>query len=337
MKNFNLAVRNLELNYRGYEIFSLVISIFEIFLFVRGITIEQEVIYLNLFFGMFIFSSIFFILLYANRKKRKNWKKIVFYEYAFIMFALVWSVLISALDVINNQGPTVFLAMTTFLGGIVIINPILYEVVIIIGTICVYIFAGKMEYLKDGNFFNFVTFFLVAGILCWKNYNSSIKEFKDTQKFSELSYIDNLTKVKNRRALDEKQKEITNNNIACWIALIDMDNFKSINDKFGHDQGDGALIYLAQNLSDKFNNSVYRYGGDEFVIYSQDSYEEIESKINVINEALKDKWKNLEVNVQISCGITYKEEEMEAEEAFWKADSALYDVKNSGKGRIKII
>lgn len=76
-------------------------------------------------------------------------------------------------------------------------------------------------------------------------------------------YMDSVTKVYNRRYYDERLK-----NLEGWFsfAMIDMDNFKHINDRFGHQAGDAALYRAAQAIKSQIrsDDELVRYGGDEF-------------------------------------------------------------------------
>jgi diguanylate cyclase (GGDEF)-like protein len=73
-------------------------------------------------------------------------------------------------------------------------------------------------------------------------------------------YIDELTQIPNRRALDEHLQTLSGN---YTIAMMDIDHFKSFNDTYGHDQGDNALKLVGTSLKNDMGNA-FRYGGEEF-------------------------------------------------------------------------
>ena len=76
-------------------------------------------------------------------------------------------------------------------------------------------------------------------------------------------YIDELTGIPNRRALDEHLTFLERD---YTIAMVDIDHFKSFNDRFGHDEGDNVLRMVAKTLDISSSHRAYRYGGEEFCI-----------------------------------------------------------------------
>ena len=99
-------------------------------------------------------------------------------------------------------------------------------------------------------------------------------------------YMDSVTKVYNRRYYDERLK-----NLEGWFsfAMIDMDNFKHINGRFGHQAGDAALYRAAQAIKSQIrsDDELVRYGGDEFFLPLRDLPQQIlEKKLQSIRAAL---------------------------------------------------
>jgi diguanylate cyclase (GGDEF)-like protein len=76
-------------------------------------------------------------------------------------------------------------------------------------------------------------------------------------------YLDELTGIPNRRALNERLSVLRN---TYAIAMIDIDHFKRFNDSYGHEQGDGVLRLVASHFSSPEHGQIYRYGGEEFCI-----------------------------------------------------------------------
>ena len=121
-----------------------------------------------------------------------------------------------------------------------------------------------------------------------------------------------------------------------YMMLFDVDNFKSINDTYGHEAGDRALIKLVQILKSKFRSDDYvcRIGGDEFVVFmvhsTENQHDLIASKIGEINAALSATDDGLPP-ISISVGIVHGSEVAGAENLFEKADEAMYRSKQKGK------
>lgn len=99
-------------------------------------------------------------------------------------------------------------------------------------------------------------------------------------------YMDSVTKVYNRRYYDERLKNLEGR---FSFAMIDMDNFKHINDRFGHQAGDAALYRAAQAIKSQIrsDDELVRYGGDEFFLLFRDLPQQIlEKKLQSIRAAL---------------------------------------------------
>ena len=145
---------------------------------------------------------------------------------------------------------------------------------------------------------------------------------------------DALTGILNRRAYDQICKSSAEQKMSIALLLIDMDNFKSINDTFGHTGGDTALKALASILKDTFRNGDYvaRIGGDEFAAiltdFKPEGFKVVTEKINYVNERLS-QIKGIE-GASVSVGMAYSPSGY-SEDLYKKADKALYAVKEAGK------
>lgn len=155
---------------------------------------------------------------------------------------------------------------------------------------------------------------------------------------SDLAYKDELTKIYNRRKMKEMTNKIFNNNLEqdIYIAIIDLDNFKKINDKYGHPNGDKVLEKLVE-LIQKFikePDMLFRYGGEEFtIIFNNKNKNEVLEILKRIQEHINDALFLDEVKCSVSIGVAPKEKTYE--ETIYKADKALYWVKQNGKNNIR--
>ncbi len=157
-----------------------------------------------------------------------------------------------------------------------------------------------------------------------------------------LAQRDVLTEIYNRKTFNELvDKNISNllNKISYSAYMIlDLDNFKEVNDKLGHSIGDKVLKDVADVLEEVFDDNGYvgRFGGDEFVvfIYNQKSYADIEDKCNKTIDMIKNM--NKKYTVSASIGVCFVTHEKSYQELFVKADKALYQVKNSGKNNYQV-
>ena len=145
---------------------------------------------------------------------------------------------------------------------------------------------------------------------------------------------DELTGAYNRAGYDLLLSSIDLN--STYMILVDVDDFKKVNDTFGHEIGDKVLAKLVQVLKNNFRSDDYicRIGGDEFVIFmvhaTKMQQDLIVSKVEEINKELENLNDGLPA-ISVSIGIVHGTEATDAESLFERADAAMYRAKRSGK------
>jgi len=160
--------------------------------------------------------------------------------------------------------------------------------------------------------------------------------------FPELIFIDPLTEVNNRAYLNIIKTKIKKISGPATVLMVDIDNFKDINDTFGHVVGDKVLKRLSQTLRKnvKITDEVIRYGGEEFLIIAYRCNLE-EGKI--LAERLRRKIENIRFNkkepkfkITVSIGLSIYEPKEDFLTAIEKADKAMYKAKQKGKNRVEV-
>lgn len=157
---------------------------------------------------------------------------------------------------------------------------------------------------------------------------------KDVERLSYQASHDVLTGLYNRLGYDFFISETDLSSV--HLLMMDVDNFKPINDNYGHEIGDRVLIKIAETLKKNFRSDdcVCRLGGDEFVVImvhsDPDHRDLIRSKIDKINNELADTSDGLP-STSVSVGITYGGEADDAVELLKVADHAMYELKRTGK------
>lgn len=175
--------------------------------------------------------------------------------------------------------------------------------------------------------------------------NTEKRALEDQLKF--LAFHDSLTGLPNRRMFNENMIEATQkvsvDDANIGLLFIDGDNFKEINDQFGHDMGDRFLKQFAEKLKESVQQDIqiYRFGGDEFIIVVEQIHDYIDGKsvklesiIQSIQHTFKKGWtiENNHFSPTISIGISiFPNDGPTANELLENADMALYEAKKLGK------
>lgn len=162
----------------------------------------------------------------------------------------------------------------------------------------------------------------------------------------EKVHEDHLTGVLNRRGLDsaferETSRAIRHQTPLCY-ALMDIDNFKQLNDTHGHKVGDDVLVYLAESVKNttRPEDIVSRYGGEEFVILLPNT--KLEEAVEILARIRRNLTKkfflheNKRLLITFSAGVAQHQPGESQEDTFKRADEALYRAKKGGKNQILI-
>ena len=158
------------------------------------------------------------------------------------------------------------------------------------------------------------------------------------------SMQDALTKLGNRGAFDEHFAQqivrFQKKPFELAIVVLDLDNFKAINDTYGHSAGDKTLQVIAKTMQQSISKDVFiaRYGGEEFVlIFNNLNKKSIIQQLENLRKkiaALPFKFKSNNVNITVSIGVTHVTQADNVHIAFERADSGLYQAKARGKNLV---
>ena len=178
---------------------------------------------------------------------------------------------------------------------------------------------------------------------------------KEIKRLKDLAYKDELTHLLNRRGFQEVSSRFLKEAIASkkykdkrksvivenfGLVIFDIDNFKKINDRFGHNAGDEVIKKLAETILKRVRaiDVAARWGGEEFIVglvgaSEDDSYviaDDIREKI----ENTKINWRRKKIHFTVSGGATDLNKKRDFADLLNAADKALYKAKRSGKNRI---
>lgn len=178
----------------------------------------------------------------------------------------------------------------------------------------------------------------------------TLRELNDANhKLIEQSTIDSLTGVKNRSAFNKRllaESRISRRqDTPLALLMLDIDRFKSINDRFGHLTGDQALMAIAATLQQQLKRPtdlVSRFGGEEFAIIlpnttSEGAIQVAEGMRHAIETTLFE-WEGNIIPLTVSIGISVDiiSSEQHSIELLEQADKALYEAKNCGRNQVKL-
>jgi diguanylate cyclase len=167
----------------------------------------------------------------------------------------------------------------------------------------------------------------------------------ELEQVSDLVREDQLTGALNRRGLDEsldrELKRADRSKAGVSIAMLDIDNFKQLNDSLGHQAGDLALVHLTKVIKETLRpaDTVGRYGGEEFLIILPEC--DLNAAIEAMQRLQRDLTKkfflhnNERVLVTFSAGVALRGDSEDAEDVIGRADKAMYKAKKAGKNRVE--
>lgn len=290
----------------------------------------------------------------------KNAKKINAVTISYSLVIICWSIIVSCLDLMRGGSYVVFLTVTMAIGCGLCFKPkvifLIEFVSYVIFFVVVIIFAEEKGLDLFVNLTIFSLILLLITALKSMEKISSIKksiiiEAKNEEllilnkKLEKTSLFDKLTGIKNRWSLSltlsNKYEVAKANGHKLIVAMLDLDNFKEINDTYGHNVGDECLLSVVSCLKKYADEDcLFRYGGEEFTIVLVDK--DIEDITKFLNSAREEveriQHTDKQLNLTISGGVVIKVPDSGiCEEDYLKiSDRALYEAKACGKNQIII-
>ncbi|MBE0486354.1 EAL domain-containing protein [Marinobacter sp.] len=163
-----------------------------------------------------------------------------------------------------------------------------------------------------------------------------------------LSNTDQLTGLPNRTALtrhlSQKIEEMKSGELAFALAFLDLDGFKEVNDRYGHDTGDKVLRLVAKRMTSNLRSDdlIARFGGDEFVILLHGRFnagmaeESLNRLIRQIEEPLKIDSLTLQVSASVGVTLYPQAESITPDQLLRQADQAMYQSKLAGRNQLSL-
>ncbi len=203
--------------------------------------------------------------------------------------------------------------------------------------------ADASGYQNSFWLFSMIFFIIPILLTCLALFEILLSQWRHRERLiQKLSQIDPLTSLFNRRSINHCLEQLDNPSSESYaLVLLDLDHFKRINDQYGHNKGDEALILVSNVLNQHLRGSdiVGRYGGEEFILVLKNS--NLEQAIHVAERCRKT-IEELQIysedgqafQVTASFGIAISTPELRPQQLLTHADQALYAAKAGGRNMV---
>ncbi|HKQ47394.1 MAG TPA: sensor domain-containing diguanylate cyclase [Phycisphaerae bacterium] len=185
---------------------------------------------------------------------------------------------------------------------------------------------------------------IIGAVETFRDVSTHQAELERLRELEQLVFIDELTGVANRRFLEASLRarlaEVRRGDLRFGFLMIDLDHFKRINDRFGHQIGDSILKVVAATLSGVSRpfDLVARWGGEEFVVIitkvAPEHLELVANRLRILvaHSGLKTRGNPLSVTISIGATIVALDDDLES--LMGRTDKLLYAAKNAGRNRV---
>lgn len=189
---------------------------------------------------------------------------------------------------------------------------------------------------RDPYHFSFETFKLLQSLIHHSTLaltNSMLRE-----ELEKMVVTDHLTRLYSRNYLDERIHQSLSEDAEGAFILVDIDNFKSVNDTYGHQVGDEVIVQVAGIIVNSIRSTdvAARWGGEELAVYLPSI--SLETGVAIAERIVRKVSESTNPVVTISCGVSHwnVEREDSYSRLFKRADKALYTAKESGKNQVVV-
>lgn len=305
-----------------------------------------------------VLTSLVFLGAWLIRTKQPSLRIQMTYVYAVVAYVLSVGLVVSAMDQLVTASLAPLLICATLVGTLYYLPPQYSAKVFALSTLgfC-FIFGyvlSQSENVVSSNLINGFAANMVGFTLSFVNwqhfYRSKVQEKTIAQQqeaLEQMAYHDPLTQLPNRRLLDELvNKEVAlvgRKEAESCLILFDIDNFKWVNDTYGHPVGDSLLREFAILLQDviRGNNTLVRLGGEEFMILAPStSLQQCTTLAERLRKTVEDhtfKLDQAEIKITASFGVATLQGTEGMRDYYTQADRALYIAKQNGKNQVAIM
>ena len=275
----------------------------------------------------------------------KHKKLTLLFVYAYMLFLSASSIITGVFLCKDRNAVFFFIAQTTFpvifldtplrMAGLSLVSAIVFDIL-------AYFFKTPDRYMID--IMNSVIFLITGMLLSIFTANIKLNDFIFQKAIKTERDTDGLTGLLNKSSMmREIRKSMTNDPKNGILVMLDVDDFKRINDSYGHVVGDFVISGIARCLNSSFRNSdiIGRFGGDEFVVFMPFTHDVViaQSRVKKVLSLMAEtiELPNENDKVTGSFGIAVSSEFGDTyDDWFRKADYALYQAKSGGKNQFSV-
>ena len=345
---------SLRKNKTSLAIVSVIIYITEIFNIFRvlfmsrsGLSSFNNRLYFYMYLMLMVITSVYLTLQHLSRERSIVLQKWI--QYFTIVLLLTWHICLNTYDLTRNPDAEVYVFTTAIFGFSIFLHvPNRFSIPCLS---CGYLLFMRLNYdaISRGTRVNLTITVLVAiGISIAQCHHNIVEltQKKEIEKINcrleALLEQDQMLSILNKRAFEfrlQNALEMVDASNSISVLMLDLDNFKNINDRYGHPCGDYVLVQTAQTLKNVFcqeDQLIGRVGGDEFAVLQLHSVsrQRLEKLAQQFLETISEiRWNGM--NLSVGCSISIiqvKRHNMTYSELYKEVDELLYSVKRDRKG-----
>lgn len=315
-------------------------------------------VYMRMYVTMLLLTAVGLCLCFFFQKRLpQHVRGVLYFQVVYSVLILAWCAGITVYDQRVSQNISVYLITAMTLSMVACFTPL--QAITIYGVFLAVV-CGTLPMFQPGqidnhsSYINLTVMSVMSAFICCYRYYQERRHYLEQQlieeqnrRLEELACHDSLTRLRNRRFLEEQMEKIYADCIregkALTVMMLDIDHFKDYNDTYGHLQGDECLRRVAWRLEQELqpqSEYLIRYGGEEFLylgigVDRRQAEEKAEMFNRVVREMVigfsDEDLRTVTISLGICTGLPKQASEWKRDIA--NADRALYAAKNTGRDR----